>query len=386
MRIAFYAPMKPPDHPVPSGDRRMARLLIAALHAGGHDVRLAARLRSWDDGRIPGRPARLRALGGRIAGRLIRRWRDAADRPDLWFTYHLYHKAPDWLGPAVCDGLVIPYVVAEASYAPRRRTGPWAEGLAATAAAIRRADAVLALSAEDAECLGPLVAAPERLRRLPPFLDTAPFAAAAADRAAARARWWQDEPGPWLLAVGMMREGDKARSFAVLAEAMARLAAAGLPDGPRWRLALAGDGPAREAIQAGFARLPEAGKRVRWLGQIAPEALPSLYAAADLLVWPAINEAYGMALLEAQAAGLPVVAGRTGGVPEIVRDGITGVLTPPGDAAVFAGAVAGLLADPARRAAMGAAAAAVAAAEHGFESAAARLSALVEDVRAGTSA
>ena len=67
------------------------------------------------------------------------------------------------------------------------------------------------------------------------------------------------------------------------------------------------------------------------------------------MVWPAINESYGMAMLEAQAAGLPVVAGRTGGVPDVVRDGETGDLCAIGDARAFADAVALLLTDPARR-------------------------------------
>ena len=48
MEIAFYAPLKAPDHPVPSGDRRMAGLLMAALRAAGHDVMLASRLRSYE--------------------------------------------------------------------------------------------------------------------------------------------------------------------------------------------------------------------------------------------------------------------------------------------------------------------------------------------------
>jgi hypothetical protein len=61
MRIAFYAPMKPPDHPVPSGDRRMSRLLIAALGRAGHEVELASRLRQGSPGvcfgaTTPGRP------------------------------------------------------------------------------------------------------------------------------------------------------------------------------------------------------------------------------------------------------------------------------------------------------------------------------------------
>ena len=78
---------------------------------------------------------------------------------------------------------------------------------------------------------------------------------------------------------------------------------------------------------------------MRFAGAVPHAELPAIYASADLYLWPAINEAYGMAFLEAQAAGLPVVAGRTGGVPAVVADGVTGVLTPIGDAAAFAAAI-----------------------------------------------
>ena len=59
MRVAFYAPLKPPDHPVPSGDRSMARLLIRALELAGHEVGLASRLRSRDTDGDPARQSRL---------------------------------------------------------------------------------------------------------------------------------------------------------------------------------------------------------------------------------------------------------------------------------------------------------------------------------------
>ncbi|MFD0390538.1 glycosyltransferase [Tistrella bauzanensis] len=75
------------------------------------------------------------------------------------------------------------------------------------------------------------------------------------------------------------------------------------------------------------------------------------------MVWPAVREAYGMALLEAQAAGLPVVAGRSGGVPDLVTDGVTGRLAAPEDAPALAAAVAALLDDPNGREAMSRAAA-----------------------------
>jgi glycosyltransferase involved in cell wall biosynthesis len=354
MKVAFYAPMKPPGHPVPSGDRRVARLLIEALRRGGHEVRIASRLRSWDPGLDPVRPARIEALGGRIADRLVRRWREPGrtNRPDLWFTYHLYHKAPDWIGPPVATALGIPYVAAEASHAPRRADGPWAAGHRAAAAAILRAAALLTFSARDAAGLRALVPA-DRIVLLPPFLDTAPFAAIAHTPA---------DP-PRIIAVGMMREGDKARSYAVLAAALQRLA-----DRP-WTLTVIGDGPARAEIEALFDPA-----RTRFRGALAPDDMPAALAEADLMAWPAVNEAFGMALLEAQAAGLPVVAGAAGGpdggVAAIVRDGETGLLAPADDKAAFAAALAAVLDDPARRRAMGAAARANALAHHDIAAAA----------------
>ena len=113
-------------------------------------------------------------------------------------------------------------------------------------------------------------------------------------------------------------------------------------------------------------------------GQLGADGLAVLYAAADLYVWPAINEAYGMALLEAQAAGLPVVAGDTGGVGDIVRHGETGLLVPVGDAAAFAEAVMSMLGDEDRLRDMGERAAEVAEREHGLEAASATMGPVLE--------
>ncbi len=84
-----------------------------------------------------------------------------------------------------------------------------------------------------------------------------------------------------------------------------------------------------------------------------------------------------MALLEAQAAGLPVLAGASGGVPDLIADGVTGRLVPPHDAAAFASALADLLGDPAARRRLGAAAAERAAAAHDIAPAADRLDRLL---------
>ncbi len=374
MRIAFYAPMKPPDHPVPSGDRRVARLLMAALRRAGHHVDIASRLRSRDGAGDPARQARIARAGAVTAERLLRRYRGqpAADRPDAWMTYHLYYKAPDWLGPAVSAGLGIPYIAVEASLANKRAGGPWASGHHATVTALAHTAAVIALNPADVPCLPDA----SRVHVLSPFLDPTPFRAAAArrdvERATLAAHMGITAKSPWLLAVAMMRPGDKLASYRQLAAALTALAARD------WQLLIVGDGPARPAVAEAFAGL--AADRIHFLGAWPGKRLPILYAASDLLVWPAHNEAYGMALLEAQAAGLPVLAGASGGIAGIVRDGGTGVLTPPGDTAAFAAALDKLLAAPAERRTMAAAALATVAADHSLTQAAARLDEILTEV------
>jgi len=376
MRIAFYAPLKPPDHPVPSGDRRMARLLMAALKAAGHEPVLAARLRSRDATGDRRRQARLRALGTKLAERYLRRVAHRPDlRPDLWLTYHVYYKAPDWIGPRVASALRIPYVVAEASLAEKRRSGEWQIGHRAATDAIRRANRVIGLNSADREGVLPALARPEHWTAMLPFLDTAPFDVMVAGRRAARSRIAARarlEPAlPWLVTVAMMRDDVKLESYRLLGAALARCL------DQSFQLAVAGDGPAQEQVRAALKPL---GSRVRYLGRLEESEIPELLVASDLFVWPAIGEAYGLAILEAQAAGLPVVAGRSGGVGDIVTDGVTGILVPPGDAAAFSAATAVLIEDETRRARMGTAARRKVAAGHDLAAAAHRLDAVLRDL------
>ncbi len=83
------------------------------------------------------------------------------------------------------------------------------------------------------------------------------------------------------------------------------------------------------------------------------EDLPRIYAAADFLVWPAIREAIGMSILESQATGLPVVAGNTGAIPNIVKTAETGFLCPVGQAEPLAAGIRQLLRNPDLRRTMG---------------------------------
>lgn len=317
MKIALYAPMKPLDNPVPSGDRQLGRLIRQALTGAGHHVTIASAERSWSrHGGAEQEEIRLRCE--RAAHELVDYWRESGTTPNAWVTYHLYHKAPDWIGPIVCDALCLPYIVIEASRARKRRQGAWAQGFAAADSALTRADAVVAMHAEDAIGLSEIV--PEnRLHRLAPFIDTSLF-----QPGGPKASF--DEPrAVKLVTVAMMRRGDKERSFHVLAEALSDLMSYD------WTLTIAGDGDARRDL---FGLFPP--ERTTWLGQIAAEELGAIYAAGDLFVWPAVNEAFGLVFLEAQSAGLPVVAGRTGGVPDVVADEITGYLATEGDAKDFA--------------------------------------------------
>ena len=92
-----------------------------------------------------------------------------------------------------------------------------------------------------------------------------------------------------------------------------------------------------------------------FLGERRGDELAAIYASLDVFVHSGPYETFGQTLQEAAASGLPVVAPAAGGPLDLVADGVTGYLVPPGDAGAFPAAVARLAADPAGRAAFGAA-------------------------------
>jgi len=372
VRIAFYAPLKAPGQGfAPSGDRRVAGLLMAALAHSGERVELVSTFRSYDADGDQERQQALRAQGESLGRALASQWRDLprGERPDLWFTYHLYYKAPDWLGPIVASALRVPYVIAEASYAAKRAGGPWALGHESSAAAIRQAALLVCPTRDDIAGLRELVPQ-ERILHLPPFLDLEPYRSAAAAREENRARLARehrlDSGVPWIAVVAMMRHGDKLASYRALAATLARVG--DLP----WRLLVVGDGPARAEVRTALESAVPG--RTLFLGEVKTRDIAPIYAACDLTVWPAINEAYGMALLEAQAAGLPVLSCAMRGVPDVVADGETGILVKDSDFEALARELRGLLLDRERRRGLGRGAAAFVLRERSLEMAAARLS------------
>ncbi|MGO4704577.1 glycosyltransferase family 4 protein [Microvirga sp. 2MCAF38] len=330
--VAFYAPLKSPNHPAPSGDRTMARLLMKTLERAGFSPHLASEMRTLEKDGDPLRQEAIRQASEQEAARLITHYNalPVKERPRLWFTYHVYYKAPDWIGPRVADALGIPYVIAEGSRASKRAEGPWAIGHRGAETALDRADAIFVMTDRDRAALVRAKPLRQQLVSLPPFIDAEEWGGSPQPTL-------RENSEPKLLTVAMMREGDKLASYRILAEAMTSIASS------PWQLDIVGDGEARENVGQLFADL---GKRVRFHGAFEDHTrLRSFYENADLFLWPAVNEAYGMVLLEAQAFGCPVIAGNYGGVASVVEDGITGALTSPGDAKAFAGTLAELLDD-----------------------------------------
>ena len=333
---------------------------MRALEHAGHEVELASTFRSRDGAGDRARQGRLRSVGERLAERLLRRLaRPGTALPECWFTYHLYHKAPDWLGPRIAGALGLPYVVAEASVASKRAGGSWDPGYRAALCALARSDGVIALNSNDLRGLRAVLPETTPLWHLAPVLDTARLLPVARRRGEVAAEYGLPEDEPWLVAVAMMRPGNKEDSYRFLARALSRLGARS------WRAFLVGDGPRRAGVERAFAALPA--ERLRFTGALSSLALARVVAACDLFVWPALDEPLGMAMLESQALGVPVVATAARGVADVVHHGRTGLLLDAPSPADFARAVAGLLDDPDRRRRLAAAGPRVVAERHSFD-------------------
>lgn len=314
--------MKPRDHPVPSGDVRMAHLLTQVLeHIGAQVIPLdvpPSRDGAGDE------HVQHRQIQDFVAleSQLVARLRPA--EPALWLTYHNYHKAPDLLGPACSAALGIPYILAEASHAPPQAHGRWRRYFWRARAAIMAAHGHIVLNPEDIPGLTAVV--PDFQRRhcvVRPFLERDFPTRSVTSR--------QPSSVLKLVSCAMMRPGAKLASYAVLAQALHRVGSR-----LRWRLDIIGAGPASAEVAALFAPFAE---QVRWRGQLSGHALIEALRESTVLVWPGVRESYGLAALEARVQGLGTVVADRPGVRHMLGEAPDIVYCPEGEPHAFAEAL-----------------------------------------------
>ena len=205
---------------------------------------------------------------------------------------------------------------------------------------VRSADRIVALSRLERDWLAGLGAPRERIHVIPPGIDVGEFAALPARLKPAEE--------PVILFVGRLSAQQK--GLGTLVRAFAKV-----PRGFRSRLRLVGADWGGLDSTLALARSLGVSERVEALGAVSRERLVEEYASAELLVLPSRFDSFPVVVLEAMAAGLPVVATRVGGVPEAVEEGKSGLLVPPEDPAALAEGIRTVLADPELRVRFGAA-------------------------------
>lgn len=361
---AFYAPIKPPDHPIPSGDRLIAGNLVKALEIAGHNPVLASRYIAYskrsDSDILESQKAGALAEADRLIG--VFEAQIPAQRPKNWVTYHPYCKAPDWIGPRVSRALGIPYLTIEAA-----KTGQggvedaWQQWRKEAQTGLKEADLHLVMKPSDRAYLTELLGSDQKLHAMAPFMDTE---TGTVEPATLPHHW--DADTPVLVTTGMMRKGKKDKNFYMLAEILT-----GMRHQP-WNLVIVGGGPEEASIRSAFKEVPN--DRVHWTGQIEREAVLRWMQASDLFVWPGWKEPIGMVYLEAQLLRLPVIAYESMGVPLVVEHGETGLLAAEEDMSAMRNNISRLLADTALRNRMGEAGRKKVLGQHSIEAAATTLS------------
>lgn len=208
-----------------------------------------------------------------------------------------------------------------------------------------RSDLVIANSENTRRLLGDFCPA-ARVRCIHPGVDVGAYRVARQDVEAFRKRWeWPAET----IVVCTVARMEPRKNQAMVVRAVAELAAEGLPIA----YVCAGDGPERERLSAMVDSL-QLGSRVRFLGRISDREKTLVYAASDIHAMPSIQldemiEGFGIVFIEAAAAGLPSIAGNTGGQAEAVQDGKTGFVIDGTDLNAVSGAIRRLAENPALR-------------------------------------
>jgi D-inositol-3-phosphate glycosyltransferase len=271
-------------------------------------------------------------LGIVSPGMAVDLWRSKADVVHA----HAFGMSPTWIAAARRRGR--PLIVETHMDAGRGTPGWRAYARAVARFTLGPADRVVAQTTGEQRLLISLGVAPEKISLIPDGVDLREFPSIPQLR--------QDSTGRTLLFVGRLYPEQK--GLLPLVEAVARL-----PAGLAASLRLVGEDWGGRDLVLRRARDHGIADRVQVLGPLSRSALLEEYRRADVFVLPSLFEPYGIVLLEAMAAGLPIVASKVGGIPEVVEEGQTALLTPPGDVGALCAALRQLVEDGDLRARLG---------------------------------
>jgi len=243
---------------------------------------------------------------------------------------HAFGMAPTWLAVAARRLRSTPLVIETHADAGRRTSGSRAYARAVTRLTLRPADRIVVQTHLEANLLVSLGAPADRIALIPDGIDLAEFAGLAARASSSR--------GTTVLFVGRLYPEQK--GLDPLVRAMARL-----PRELGLELRLVGEDWGGVELVNRLGRELGVRDRITMTGPLPREALLQEYARADLFVLPSLFEPYGIVLTEAMAAGVPIVASRVGGIPEVVAEGANALLCPPNDPVALAEAIERLARD-----------------------------------------
>jgi len=316
----------------PGGVQVHVRELASRLAARGHETIVLAPAGGHvadDLVRVVGRPVRI-PYGGKVAPicfsraswRRIRRTIEVFE-PDVVHAHEPFSPSTSMMSVLATEA---PVVATFHAFHDRSRLLEAAAPLLRSVA--RRIDAAVAVSRAAGRFVAPVV--PGEVEIVPNGVDVERFARPGASVAGL-------PDGRILLWVGRL---DPQKGFPIMVRAFGRLAT----EFPDLSLVVAGDGRDRHATDL---LNEDARTRVRMLGSVPNVELPAYLAAADVFASPATgHESFGIVLVEALAAGVPVVASDIPGYREVIRAGVDGLLVPPSDAAALASAIRRVLAEP----------------------------------------
>ena len=336
MKISFYMPFKPFGHKNPSGDLITGMELHDFLSKNNHEVEIASTLRSRWLYLKPWKFFNVARERDRVTSA------QKSSPVDIWLSYHTYYKAPDLLGPTCSSRLSIPYVIFQGIYSTKRkRSLKTFPGFLLNRAALQAAQVVFTNKKTDERNLKRLLPE-ERVKYISPGLIPDQFNFDLVARRALKEQWNVGERRV-VMTTAMLRPGVKTTGVIKVIDSCAELR----KRGHDLILIVIGDGVNRSMIEKqGREKLSD---NILFLGKIPRHELYRYYSAADVFAFPGIEEALGMVYLEAQSAGLPVVAFNNWGAKEAVIHNETGLLSSAERPEAFTQDIETLIVDRDRR-------------------------------------